>query len=207
MTAELEGLTGRDKLIGAATQLFVRDGYKATSMKAIASHVGMSKPALYWHFPTKQELYLTVLSGLLDDLVGYVGERVTAADPVERLGEFVTAHITWHLEERDAVSALAPAMWSHDLLDDVPDGHGALLAKQRDHLGFLSDILSTGREAGVFRDDSSVTAFAIITMCDYVSSWYSPEGKVGMERVVEIYRECVLRMLDPSFVSAQSRHP
>ena len=54
MTAGAEELTSRQRLIGAATELFVRYVYRATSIKFISSHLGISPPSLYCHFPSKQ---------------------------------------------------------------------------------------------------------------------------------------------------------
>lgn len=170
-------------------------------MKAIASHLEMSPPALYWHFPSKQDLYLTAIESVLDDFVSYVAASVRATHPVDQLREFVAAHVTWRLEQREAAGAFTTAVGSRDVLYSFPAAHRELLAaKQRAHLNRLSEILTAGCEAGVFRDDSRVTAFAIITMCDYVSSWYDPAGKLGPDQVAALYCDRVLQMVDADFI-------
>lgn len=202
MTAEADGTTGRGRVVAAATELFVRDGFRSTSMKAIASHAGMSTPALYWHFPSKQELYLSSMESLLDDFIDYVATRVDAAEPEAQLRQFVSAHVTWRLKEREAAGAFTAALGSRDVLRSFPESYrGPLAAKQRSHLDRLNMILTAGRAAGCFRDDSRVTAFAIITMCDYVSSWYDPEGPIPPRRIATLYGDCILRMLDVDYRS------
>lgn len=197
MTDEREGLTSRERVVSAATALFVRDGYRATSMKAIASHLGMSTPALYWHFSSKRELYLASIENVLDNFVDYVAVRVRSSDPVDRLREFVGAHVMWRLAERAAAGAFTTAVGSRDVLHAFPAPHRESLAtKQRAHLDRLGEILTAGRVAGAFRDDSRVTAFAIITMCDYVSSWYAPSGKLEPHQIADLYCNAILQMLD-----------
>jgi AcrR family transcriptional regulator len=204
VTTEDQGPTSRERVVSAATELFVRDGYRSTSMKAIAEHVGVSPPALYWHFPSKRELYLTSMESVLDDFVDYVAAHVRSPEPGEQLIEFVTAHVNWRLERREAAGAFTAAVGSRDLLHSFPAPHrGSLVAKQRIHLDRLGAILAAGRDAGLFQDDSRVTAFAIITMCDYVSSWYDPSGQIGPARVAELYASSILQMLGgPSVIDA-----
>lgn len=47
----------RDVLLTTALELFARDGYATTSVRAIAAAAGLSDAGLYAHFPSKQALY------------------------------------------------------------------------------------------------------------------------------------------------------
>src|SRR5690349_12004577 len=44
------------RLLNAATELFVRDGYAATTLTAVAEHAGLAARTVYVHFPTKADL-------------------------------------------------------------------------------------------------------------------------------------------------------
>jgi AcrR family transcriptional regulator len=46
----------------AALRLFLQKGYERTSLNQIASQVGITKPAIYHHFRSKDELFHEVLS-------------------------------------------------------------------------------------------------------------------------------------------------
>jgi AcrR family transcriptional regulator len=46
----------RRRIRASAAQLFVRDGYAATSMKAVATHAGVSERTVFLVFPTKAAL-------------------------------------------------------------------------------------------------------------------------------------------------------
>jgi AcrR family transcriptional regulator len=187
----------RQRILDAATALFVRDGYKATSVKAIAREVGVSPPALYWHFESKQELYLASMENLLTAFIDSVRAAVTADDPVERLKQFVAAHVRWQLEERDAAGAYATSVGMRDLLKGLPaKNRRALATKQRGYLNLLRGILEEGAQSGVFTiDDERVTAFAIITVCEYVHTWYDPEGELSPDEVGALYADLVLGMV------------
>ncbi len=51
----------RRLILQAAHRPFMEHGYRAVSTRQIAAACGITQPALYRHFATKQELYLAVL--------------------------------------------------------------------------------------------------------------------------------------------------
>lgn len=51
----------RQKILDEARSLFAKKGYDGTSVDSIMKAVGMSKGAMYWHFPGKFEVYRAVM--------------------------------------------------------------------------------------------------------------------------------------------------
>lgn len=200
MSAIAQDSASRARLISAATALFVREGYKGTSMKAIADQLGISPPALYWHFPSKQDLYLAAMESLLDTFVEYVSAQVTAEDPRTQLRQFVAGHVTWKLEQRDAAGAYTSSLGMRDIVHELPEGHRSILIeRQRRHLDRLRSILAAGVKAGDFHiDDVVVTGFAIVTMCEYVVAWYDPHGTLSPEQLAEKYADLAESMVTGS---------
>ena len=60
----------RDQIVRAARQLFIEQGYGATSMEAIRLAAGVSKPTLYNHFEDKGALFAAVLGTLIESVGG-----------------------------------------------------------------------------------------------------------------------------------------
>src|SRR5215469_4110054 len=56
----------RERLVAAATRLFAERGFDATPIQAVADEVGITKPALLHHFPSKEHLRQEVLSSILN---------------------------------------------------------------------------------------------------------------------------------------------
>ena len=48
-------------IVAAARRLFMAHGYRAVSTRQVAEAVGLTQPALYHHFATKEELYVAVV--------------------------------------------------------------------------------------------------------------------------------------------------
>lgn len=80
-------LSKREPLIQAALELFLRQGFHAVGVDAIAARAGITKRTLYYHFKSKDELILAVLryrdERFRNDFMRSVEER--AEGPAERL--------------------------------------------------------------------------------------------------------------------------
>ena len=58
----------RNTIIDKAKSLFIEHGYHGLSMREIAEEVGVSKPALYYHFKDKEELFCAVLYNGIEEI-------------------------------------------------------------------------------------------------------------------------------------------
>jgi AcrR family transcriptional regulator len=58
----------RNHILEAATQLFSKTGYDATSVAEICQAAGVSKGAFYHHFPTKQAVFIELLNTYLNGI-------------------------------------------------------------------------------------------------------------------------------------------
>lgn len=65
----------RARILDAALTLFTDNGYDATSMREIAEQLGITKPALYYHFDSKED----IVRALLVDIENQVTELVAWA--------------------------------------------------------------------------------------------------------------------------------
>jgi TetR/AcrR family transcriptional regulator len=79
----------RQRLLAAATDLFTRKGYAATTVREIVGAVGVTKPVLYYYFRNKEGIYLELMReafSRLDELIaGSVGDRGSATQKLLRL--------------------------------------------------------------------------------------------------------------------------
>jgi AcrR family transcriptional regulator len=74
--AERRGDT-RERIQQVALELFAERGYDQTSLREVAARLGITRPALYYHFKTKDDILVSVV----DDLNASIGELLAwAAD-------------------------------------------------------------------------------------------------------------------------------
>ncbi len=51
----------RERLLGSATELFTRRGYAGTTVREIVAAAGVTKPALYYYFRSKEGIYIELM--------------------------------------------------------------------------------------------------------------------------------------------------
>lgn len=70
----------RERILEVALDLFASDGYEKVSLREIAERVGVTKPALYYYFPNKEQLFLALVAPILtvsEQLAPLLDERPT----------------------------------------------------------------------------------------------------------------------------------
>lgn len=70
----------RERILAEAEKLFARRGFAGTSIRDITDAVGIKPPALYNHFPNKEDLYAEVLAASLRPLIDLIDAAADAAD-------------------------------------------------------------------------------------------------------------------------------
>lgn len=105
---------GRAQILQTAKHLFMTHGYRAVSTKSIADELGVSQPAIYHHFRSKEALYIAVLEDELSLLrEGLQRAAKFDAPPVERLRIMVE-----HIVERSEYDL---SLMFHDLKFEVSE--------------------------------------------------------------------------------------
>ena len=81
----------RDKIVEAAYQEIHRHGFQAASVSNILANTGLTKGALYHHFPNKNDLGIAVIEEVIREgfEVRMFGPLREAADPIEALVEVI----------------------------------------------------------------------------------------------------------------------
>ena len=84
----------RSKILETAESLFAKFGFAGVGMRAVADAVGVSKSALFHHFPTKRALFMAVMeSSLLDFEARILAAADRGTGPLEALHLSVEAVI------------------------------------------------------------------------------------------------------------------
>lgn len=106
----------RRQIMQAAARLFAEHGYSGASIDDIGEAVGVSGPAIYWHFGSKEALLAEMLVDISDHLLEGGSERVAAeTEPAAALAALVRFHVTFAVEQPDLITV------HHRELSRVPE--------------------------------------------------------------------------------------
>lgn len=96
--------TRREQILAVAAQLFARRGFHGVSIADLGAAVGVSGPALYRHFPSKEALLAEMLVGISEHLLAGGQERAAAStDPHEVLAALVDFQAEFALREPELI--------------------------------------------------------------------------------------------------------
>lgn len=103
----------REELLDRAGELMAAKGYDGTSMRDIASAVGMLPGSLYYHFDSKESLFLALHQRVVAVMEARVHAALAAADqaglgPWDRLEAAATAHLEGLIETGNLVAIVSP---------------------------------------------------------------------------------------------------
>jgi AcrR family transcriptional regulator len=98
-----------------ARELFSEKGVQRTSLQDIAGRLGITKPALYYHFSSREELVRSILQPLIEEGERFVAEREARSDPVDPR-ELLEGFFDFHFRHRaDLVLAVTELTTLADL--------------------------------------------------------------------------------------------
>jgi len=78
-----------EKILAAALEVFLVDGFRGATIDRIAEAAGMSKPNLLYYFRSKEEIYRILLDRLLDTWLQPLRELDPAGDPLQEIADYI----------------------------------------------------------------------------------------------------------------------
>jgi AcrR family transcriptional regulator len=94
----------REQILAVAAQLFARHGFHGVSIADLGAAVGVSGPALYRHFPSKEALLEEMLAGISEHLLaGGQARAASSDDPRAVLEALVDFQVDFALREPELI--------------------------------------------------------------------------------------------------------
>lgn len=173
---------GRAKgsILEASTRLFGAQGYAGTTMRDIATAVGVLPGSLYTHISNKEALLLEIVEAGIDQFLT-LGPTVDAQDePESALRTLIRGHVEVVAQnpERTLVVFHQWRFLGGESLQRVVE-------KRRQYEELFTDLVERGVASGAFDAglDTRVTVLCILGALNWTPEWYSPDGPETPEQL------------------------
>ena len=171
------------KLIDVAVDLFSRKGFKATSIREIATKMGMTTSNIYHHYGTKAGLLSAIERNTLTPLIDEL-RRIKKLDmpPLDRFILLVKTHLRFmhtHRKESRIFTFFEEASASGK------EFQMEAYAIYRSEIKRLAE--SRGRKI-----DISVATMCTLGAVLWFLRWYRPDGRLSFEEVLDSISDYVL---------------
>lgn len=183
-----------DRICDAALELFVRKGYRATTIDEIARRVRLTKGGVYYYFGSKAEL--------LDEIVERVRKHYPCGipegdDPRDRLVKFLHTQAKWSIDR--PTNLLLMILMSVEFKETKNDTKLKIDRIYKDMSDAIVRIVDDGKQTGVFSTPLSSRQFGAFYVAAHdgmMLEWYrgGREPQKGIE-LVQALRTTMLSAL------------
>ena len=196
-TRSKRGVATFDRMMRIVATMYRERGYEKTSMSALARRVGLTAPAIYHYFGSKEEILAAFLDYTLRDLISHVTAAIRGKTAQSKLQSFMKGLVRWQLQQAPFPEAYDRIFELGQLRNSLPDSHrNHVLELEREFYEICRNIVAEGVESGEFRDVAvAPTTFAIIAMGDYILGWYRPDGDLTQTQLGDLYSDLVVNMV------------
>ncbi len=137
----------RDEILKAATRLFANRGFHETSMSEVAREARVSKALIFWHFKTKEELFLAVLNRLLEPYFIDFAEESRMLDERHQILRLVEFYLLFVRDHANSVRFfLAQMLREQRLSEGLGEQIMKLYSGYRD---MLVELIARAQERGL----------------------------------------------------------
>ena len=185
------GARRRERILDAAFTVFSRRGYRQAGVDEVGRQAETSKGGVYFHFPTKESLFLELLKTTADRLVGKVERSMAGvADPIDRADVALRTVLSVFAGHRTMARLF--------LIDAVGAGEEFQAELQRLHerfSGLIAAQLDSAVEEGIIAPiDTRVAGMAWFgALNEVVMRWLMADSHGRLEDSYEALRAILLR--------------
>lgn len=162
MSNAARGVETRQIILDASMDLFAQNGYDATSVAEICQMAQVSKGAFYHHFPSKQALFLALMTAWLEGVGGAFHQAGESASSVPQAFEDMAAMTGQIYEALEGGFPILLEFWRQ--ASRQPEIWDQAVAPYHRYLGLFAGMISQGVGEGDFSPDTDPGCSARILM-------------------------------------------
>ncbi|MEN0659568.1 TetR/AcrR family transcriptional regulator [Caldifermentibacillus hisashii] len=181
----------KEKIIEKAIELFEKKGFSTTSIQDIVDELGVTKGSFYYYFSSKEQLLMDIyneyITNLLDRQTKIIANKTLS--PKEQLIEIIRLLINDLIENGPRAR-----IYFREMRHLSEDHINTIKKIRKQFRKNIEMVIRTGEEQGVFKTQlpADILAFALLGLTNWSYNWYTPDGEIPPEELVEIYSELLL---------------
>ncbi len=182
----------RERIIATAVDLFYNNGLSNTSLEAVAEKMNVTKPFIYSHFKSKNDLLAEIcargIRASLDALNRVVASEGTPTDKLQALARDFTLAV---LENQAHI-----AIYNREEKDLSPHDRDAINEMRSEFDRKFCALLNEGVSSGAFVvDDVKLASLAIGGIVSWSYVWFRPNGRLTKAETADRVADLVLAMV------------
>ncbi|HSX88279.1 MAG TPA: TetR/AcrR family transcriptional regulator [Pseudomonas sp.] len=182
--------SARGKLLQTAAHLFRSKGYERTTVRDLASAVGIQSGSIFHHFKSKDE----ILRSVMEETIRYNTALMRASlAEAGTLRERVLALIRCELQSIMGGTGEAMAVLVYEWRSLSQASQHFILELRDTYEQLWLDVLSEAKAAGYFNADPFILRRFLTGALSWTNTWFRPEGPMSLDQLAEQALSLVLK--------------
>ena len=182
----------RERIIATAVELFHGQGLTNTTLEAVAERMNVTKPFIYSHFKSKNDLLAEICSRGIRASLDVLDRAVASpGDATGKLQNFARDFMLAVLANQGHI-----AIYNREEKQLSEADSKAIADMRREFDRKLRAMLEEGVASGEFViDDVQIASLAIGGIVSWSYVWYRPQGRLSPEQTAEHVASLILAMV------------
>ncbi|SDU16883.1 transcriptional regulator, TetR family [Pseudomonas pohangensis] len=182
--------SARGKLQQTAAHLFRNKGFERTTVRDLASAVGIQSGSIFHHFKSKDE----ILRSVMEETVIYNTALMRAAlADASNIRERVLALIRCELQSIMGGTGEAMNILVYEWRSLSDEGQQYILGLRETYEQLWLDVLGEARDAGFFSTDPFILRRFLTGALSWTETWFRPDGPMSLDQLAEQALTLVLK--------------
>jgi len=172
----------REEIVQAAIDVFYNYGFHKASLRNISDKLGLTKAAIFYHFPNKEELLFTIVDQATRELLFVLKSSLTNdKDPLENLRNLIINQIHYMKDNMKQVKIMVEdkRFLSGQLLGIIKEQERTMFYLFKSHIEKLQDM------GKLKKFDVNTVTFGIFGMINWLEKWYKPNKKLSLRHIAD----------------------
>lgn len=182
----------KEEILQSALGLLAEKGYHGTTMEDIASHLLMTKGAIYYYFKDKQDLvYQSQVKILEQSIANFEQVKQMDLTSPEKLAKIITVHTEYLVGDKAGFELMVNPneIFSEEQLKEI-------LRLRDEYAACYDNLLAQGVEEGYFSlDDVKIVRNLLLGAMNWVTQWYSPHGNMDKTEFAKTITNYIMRIV------------
>lgn len=177
-----EKINRKQQIFETAERLFKENGYNSTTMRDIASQLGIEAASLYSHIKSKEEILETICFRMAEQFLQGIDEvNDLYFNAEEKLKMAIRSHIKILANDLNASSVFLRD-WRH-----LTEPKLSEFKELRDtYENGFKVIMQNGEDENVFQTvDKKFAVLTILSALNWITEWYKPGGPMTPDEIAE----------------------
>ncbi|SEI15598.1 TetR/AcrR family transcriptional regulator [Pseudomonas fuscovaginae UPB0736] len=174
--------SARGKLLQTAAHLFRNKGYERTTVRDLASAIGIQSGSIFHHFKSKDEILRAVMEETILYNTALMRASLFEAGSVR---ERVLALIRCELQSIMGGTGEAMAVLVYEWRSLSPQAQAKVLALRDLYEQIWLQVLGEAREAGYIKGDVFIARRFLTGALSWTTTWFRPQGNLTLDQLAD----------------------